>query len=270
MHIAIIGAGGRGAANLKGVEGENIVALCDVNSTAVGAAAAKHTKAAKFTDFRQLFDKAAKTFDAVVVSTCEHTHAFATLRALEAEDAESHGDVAELLRGIDHVAHLPIFGNLIETRRGTDELIPGLATSWTVSPDGRTYTFQLRDDVSFCSGKKMTSQDVVYSFKRLKDPEVKAPFGWRAGEIKELRATGPYTVEYELKGINQIAVRADIGLTFAVGLRHILRQDPNVIMVGEIRDLLEDRLRVLVAREQPLEVQHREAAEAAHLDRSGR
>ena len=43
-------------------------------------------------------------------------------------------------------------------------------------------------------------------------------------------------VEYELKGINQIAVRAEIGLTFAVGLRHILRQDPNVIMVGEIRD----------------------------------
>ena len=44
-------------------------------------------------------------------------------------------------------------------------------------------------------------------------------------------------VEYELKGINQIAVRSDIGLTFAMGLRHILRQDPNVIMVGEIRDL---------------------------------
>jgi len=44
-------------------------------------------------------------------------------------------------------------------------------------------------------------------------------------------------VEYELKGINQIAVRSDIGLSFAVGLRHILRQDPNVIMVGEIRDL---------------------------------
>jgi type II secretory ATPase GspE/PulE/Tfp pilus assembly ATPase PilB-like protein len=44
-------------------------------------------------------------------------------------------------------------------------------------------------------------------------------------------------VEYELKGINQIAVRPDIGLTFAMGLRHILRQDPNVIMIGEIRDL---------------------------------
>lgn len=44
-------------------------------------------------------------------------------------------------------------------------------------------------------------------------------------------------VEYELRGINQIAVRPDIGLTFAMGLRHILRQDPNVVMVGEIRDL---------------------------------
>jgi type II secretory ATPase GspE/PulE/Tfp pilus assembly ATPase PilB-like protein len=43
-------------------------------------------------------------------------------------------------------------------------------------------------------------------------------------------------VEYELKGINQIAVRPEIGLTFAMGLRHILRQDPNVVMIGEIRD----------------------------------
>ncbi len=44
-------------------------------------------------------------------------------------------------------------------------------------------------------------------------------------------------VEYQLKGINQIAVRPKIGLTFAGGLRHIVRQDPDVIMVGEIRDL---------------------------------
>jgi type II secretion system protein E len=43
-------------------------------------------------------------------------------------------------------------------------------------------------------------------------------------------------VEYEMAGINQINVRSEIGLTFAMGLRHILRQDPDVIMVGEIRD----------------------------------
>jgi type II secretion system protein E len=44
-------------------------------------------------------------------------------------------------------------------------------------------------------------------------------------------------IEYELAGVNQIQVKPDIGLTFASGLRHILRQDPDVIMVGEIRDL---------------------------------
>ncbi len=43
-------------------------------------------------------------------------------------------------------------------------------------------------------------------------------------------------VEYELTGINQIPVNPDRGLTFATGLRSILRQDPDVIMVGEIRD----------------------------------
>ncbi|WP_175990867.1 GspE/PulE family protein [Bacillus sp. Marseille-Q1617] len=43
-------------------------------------------------------------------------------------------------------------------------------------------------------------------------------------------------VEYQLEGINQIQVNANVGLTFAKGLRSILRQDPNIIMVGEIRD----------------------------------
>lgn len=43
-------------------------------------------------------------------------------------------------------------------------------------------------------------------------------------------------VEYKMEGVNQIQVNADIGLTFATGLRSILRQDPDVVMVGEIRD----------------------------------
>ncbi len=43
-------------------------------------------------------------------------------------------------------------------------------------------------------------------------------------------------IEYEVPGVNQMQVRPDIGLTFASALRHVLRQDPDVIMVGEIRD----------------------------------
>lgn len=43
-------------------------------------------------------------------------------------------------------------------------------------------------------------------------------------------------VEYKMEGINQMQVNGDVGLTFASGLRSILRQDPNVVMVGEVRD----------------------------------
>jgi type II secretory ATPase GspE/PulE/Tfp pilus assembly ATPase PilB-like protein len=43
-------------------------------------------------------------------------------------------------------------------------------------------------------------------------------------------------IEYEIEGVNQLQVRSEIGLTFASALRHVLRQDPDVIMVGEIRD----------------------------------
>jgi type IV pilus assembly protein PilB len=43
-------------------------------------------------------------------------------------------------------------------------------------------------------------------------------------------------IEYELAGVNQVAVRPDIGLDFASALRSILRQDPDIVMVGEIRD----------------------------------
>ncbi|MEN2467102.1 ATPase, T2SS/T4P/T4SS family [Ornithinibacillus sp. JPR2-1] len=44
-------------------------------------------------------------------------------------------------------------------------------------------------------------------------------------------------VEYQLEGINQVQVREEIGMTFASGLRSILRQDPDIVMIGEIRDV---------------------------------
>jgi len=54
-------------------------------------------------------------------------------------------------------------------------------------------------------------------------------------DLKILTAEDP--VEYQMKGINQVAVQPKIGLTFASALRSFLRQDPDVILVGEIRDL---------------------------------
>jgi type IV pilus assembly protein PilB len=54
-------------------------------------------------------------------------------------------------------------------------------------------------------------------------------------EVNIMTAEDP--VEYNITGINQVQVRSNIGLTFASALRSFLRQDPNIIMVGEIRDL---------------------------------
>lgn len=54
-------------------------------------------------------------------------------------------------------------------------------------------------------------------------------------------------VEYKMSGINQIQVNAEVGLTFASGLRSILRQDPDVVMVGEIRDAETAQLAVQAA-----------------------
>lgn len=82
LNIAIIGSGGRGGSNLRSVESENIVTLCDVNEASLNFAAQRHPNARKVVDFREVYDHA-NEFDAVVVSTCEHTHAFATLPALQ-------------------------------------------------------------------------------------------------------------------------------------------------------------------------------------------
>jgi type IV pilus assembly protein PilB len=54
-------------------------------------------------------------------------------------------------------------------------------------------------------------------------------------EVNIMTAEDP--VEYNLHGINQVQVRTDIGMTFAASLKAFLRQDPNIIMVGEIRDI---------------------------------
>jgi len=78
-------------------------------------------------------------------------------------------------------------------------ITPLLAKSWTISPDGKLYTFKLRDDVTFCSGRKFTAEDVVFSFKRMISPAIKSPFLWRMGTVKDIRAPDAYTVEYELE-----------------------------------------------------------------------
>ena len=80
LNIGVIGVGGRGAGDLAGVAGENIVALCDVSETTLNAAANGFPQAKKFFDYRELLEM--DRLDAVVVATPDHHHAPATVRAL--------------------------------------------------------------------------------------------------------------------------------------------------------------------------------------------
>lgn len=82
VRLAVIGCGGRGAADLEGMAEEDIVALCDVDDRNAAATYAKFPKAKRFKDFRKMFDAMSDGIDAVLVATPDHTHAVAALAAI--------------------------------------------------------------------------------------------------------------------------------------------------------------------------------------------
>jgi predicted dehydrogenase len=81
LNIGIIGVGNRAEANISGVNSQNIVALCDIDEEYLRRAAEDFPKAKTYTDFRKLLEQ--RDIDAVLISTADHTHAVATLMALE-------------------------------------------------------------------------------------------------------------------------------------------------------------------------------------------
>jgi predicted dehydrogenase len=84
VRIACIGVGGKGDSdtNQAGHVGQ-VVALCDIDEGTLNGKAEKFPDAKKYTDFRKLFDDMAKQFDAVTVSTPDHTHAAASIMAMK-------------------------------------------------------------------------------------------------------------------------------------------------------------------------------------------
>lgn len=80
VNVGVIGVAHRGAANLKGVSGENVVALCDVDTNLAASARDAFPKAKFFQDYRKLLEL--KEIDAVVVSTPDHMHAIPAVTAM--------------------------------------------------------------------------------------------------------------------------------------------------------------------------------------------
>jgi len=83
LNIAGIGVGGRGASDLRALESENIVALCDVDMEKAKDTIKRYPNAKVYRDFRRMLDKEARNIDAVVIGTPDHVHAPAAIMAMK-------------------------------------------------------------------------------------------------------------------------------------------------------------------------------------------
>ncbi len=83
LNVAAVGAGGQGGHDIRQFEGENVVALCDVDSRRAAGTFKHFPQAKQFHDFREMLEKMDREIDAVVVATPDHIHAFASIMAMK-------------------------------------------------------------------------------------------------------------------------------------------------------------------------------------------
>jgi peptide/nickel transport system substrate-binding protein len=95
-----------------------------------------------------------------------------------------------------------VFDTLIQvnpnTGPGKPRLIPDLATSWKVAPDGKSIDFQLRPNVLFHNGKTVTAEDVKFSLERAINPKIKNPFVTYLRNLTSVEILSPSSVRVHL------------------------------------------------------------------------
>lgn len=91
-----------------------------------------------------------------------------------------------------------IYSGLFRYDNTTQQLTPDLATDYTVSPDGKIYDINVRQDVKWSDGEPLTADDIVYTFESIQDPEVGSPL-IAAFQGITIERTGDYSVRFILK-----------------------------------------------------------------------
>ena len=87
-------------------------------------------------------------------------------------------DPAQVTDNLSDSVAVNVFRGLVAMDPETLAIVPAVADSWTVSPDGLTYAFHLRPGVTFHNGRALTAEDVAWSFRRVLDPSVNSPRRW--------------------------------------------------------------------------------------------
>lgn len=109
-----------------------------------------------------------------------------------------------------------IFEGLTRYDPVTARPIPGLAEKWEISPDGRVYLFHLRDQLFWSAGQPITADDVLYSWRRVLDPQTAAEY---AGQLYYVKNAEAYN-NGSLKDPNQVGVHALDSRTLRVELNN--------------------------------------------------
>jgi peptide/nickel transport system substrate-binding protein len=99
----------------------------------------------------------------------------------------------------DIFADMQIYDGLVEAAPNTYDPQPGLADSWTISPDKLIYTFHLRPKVKFSNGQPLTAQDVKWSLENAVNPNIDANYAGLFANIKSVSIPDPAHVKLTLK-----------------------------------------------------------------------
>lgn len=160
-------------------------------------------------------------------------------------------DSAQYTSATDNDASEPIYNRLTEFKQGDTSVVPGLATSWDVSPDGLVYTFHLREGVKFHSNKNFkptrdfNADDVLFTFNRMLKADhpfriaypTEFPYFTGMGlnkKIKSVEKTDPLTVVFTLNTVDAAFVQ-NIAMNFAGILSAEYAEQ--LMASGDVRDI---------------------------------
>ncbi|MDS1030755.1 ABC transporter substrate-binding protein [Bacillota bacterium LX-D] len=130
-----------------------------------------------------------------------------------------------------------IYEGLVKYDLDTEKVVPALAASWKISPDGKTFTFSLRKNARFHTGKKVTAGDVKFSWERalsLNNSEINQIFGKIDGAMEFAQGKG--TEVSGIKVVNDRVLQVDLNAadeSFLLKLTHLAASIVNKDLVAE-------------------------------------